>query len=161
MPAGRPQKSRFAAADLDGAWHEMLVLGYDDRLRISVDVSRRCPWLAPGQEVLAILGSQHRVRLAPRSDAAAIEAQLQHLAAEQKSDSEHVEVAIRRRYLRLRVNGDARITLPKDVRFCLGLDPVAPAYVSLTIGRQHVVLEGEDASVYLAAEELLEEYDLP
>jgi hypothetical protein len=38
------------------------------------------------------------------------------------------------------------VVVPKDIRACLALDPVEPAYVSLTIGRHHVLLEAIDES---------------
>lgn len=161
MPPGRPQRSRLAAALSEGAWHEVLILGKDDRLTISGDVSRRRAWLSPGNELLAVLSPHRTVRLMPGSEAGPVEAKLQALAAESDIGAEAAELAIRRRFLRLRVNSDSRVVVPKDIRACLSLDPVGPAYVSLTIGRHRVLLEATDESVYSEAEQLLEAYELP
>jgi hypothetical protein len=53
------------------------------------------------------------------------------------------------------------MVIPKDIRACLALDPVGPVLVSITVGRQRVLLEGADASGYAEAEDFLEELDLP
>ncbi len=41
------------------------------------------------------------------------------------------EKVLLRGYLRLRVDSDGRMRVPKDFRLCLGLDPVSPAYVAI------------------------------
>ena len=70
-------------------------------------------------------------------------------------------MALRRRYLRLRVNSDGRMPVPKDVRLCLGLDPVDPTYVSITIRREKVTLEPGVISDYELAEDMLSSEELP
>lgn len=160
MSSGRPQKSRLLPDNRNGTWHEVLILGPDDRLRVSADVTRRRPWLEPGNEVLATLCPECAVRLTPFSNAKAVENQLRLLATKELDGNEAVELAIRRRYLRLRVNSDYRMLLPKDVRLCLGLDPVAHSYVILTVLRTVVELRPGERTIYEIAENALDESSL-
>jgi hypothetical protein len=117
--------------------------------------------LAPDREVLAVLCPDPLVKLMPHSEVGPVQERLQSLASVEDAHSEAVELAIRDRYLRLRVNSDSRMVLPIDVRFCLGLDPIEPAYISLTISRGLVGLQRADPEMYTAAEELLEGTGLP
>ena len=162
MPRGRPQKIRFGSDDPDATWQEIIVIGTDDRVKISSDSARRRSWLAPGNELLAVLRSNRVASLMPYREAAPqVEKEISAAAAEQGTASEATELAIQRRYLRLRVDSDAHIRIPKDIRLCLGLDPVNPAYVRLIIRRDGVTLEAAEESDYEASEDALTGLDLP
>lgn len=160
MQPGRPQKFHLAAPVREGAWHEVLVLGSDDRLRISVDVARRRAWLGAGQEVLAVL-EPGEVRLVPGANLQEVEEKVRALAQADEPEAASHEMAARTRYLRLRVNADGRLLVPKDVRMCLGLDPARPDYVVLRIWRTAVTLRRGDGSIYAESEDVLEDSELP
>ena len=162
MPRGRPIKSRIAPWGHEGPWREVLVLSTNDRLPISADVSRRRLWLAPGKELLAVLNSGRSISLLPYADKGAqVEKQMRSIEKADEALSEAEELALHTRYLRLRVDSDSRVRLPKDARVCLGLDPIAPVCVSVTLREEEVTLEPAETSDYAFAEELLSDFDIP
>ena len=138
------------------------MIGTDDRVKITSDSARRRSWLVPGSEVIAVLRSARVVSLMPYQEVAPqVEDEIRAATAGMSAESEALELAIQNRYLRLRVDSDARIRIPKDIRLCLGLDPVRPAYVRLVIRRDGVTLEAAEESDYEVSEDALTNLDLP
>lgn len=150
MSAGRPTKFKLASPNSKGAWRETLVVGSDDRMRVSNDIVRRIPWLSPGSEILAILWDANTVELRSGDDIEKIERTISDMAVLEGEEREEEELAYRTVFLRLRVNTDPRVVIPKEMRLCLGLDPIEPGFVTLTIRRASVYLtlgSAEDFSI--------------
>lgn len=161
MAGGRPTRSQIVPPDAGTTWIEILVLDSNDRLKMSADVARQCQWLTSGNEILAVLRPGNLITLLPyETEGRAVEDQFSDLIADESATSLAMQLALRQRYLRLRVN-DARMPVPKDVRLCLGLDPVSPTYVILVIRGDRVTLEPPRSEIYEEAEDLLSTFDLP
>ena len=106
MSRGRPQKTHFTSLASDATWQEVIVVGPDDRVKISSNTARRRLWLAPGNEVLAVLRSNRVASLMPYAEVAPqVEKEISAAANEQGAASEAIELAIQRRYGRLRPFG--------------------------------------------------------
>lgn len=162
MPRGRPQKTRFRSDDPNVTWQEVIVIGTDDRVNISSDSARCRSWLVSGSELLAVLRPNRVVSLGPLEEGRTQVEDLVRTSVESAdAASETIALAAQIRYLRLRVDSDSRIRIPKDVRLCLGLDPIRPDYVRLVIRRNDVRIEAAAESDYLDAEDALADFDLP
>lgn len=163
MARGRPTKSRISGAHSSQVWTEIIIISVDDRITISAEISRRCSWLVAGKELLAVLLPGQMIELLPYAEnGPEVEKAIDELAStDDIQTTSPTQVGIMYRYLRLRVNMDSRIVVPKDVRLCLGLDPVAPSYVRINIRPNVVTIRPGLLSDYEDAENLLSGLQLP
>lgn len=153
---GRLPRARLAARAELLPWQTLVILGKDDRLSIPREAARARTWLEEGNQILVSLRGNGTVLLEPFAPhGEEITRQL-----EDASTPDDVRLALQVRYVRLRVDTDYRVRVPKEVRFCLGTHPTEPTYIWLRITNSEVSLRRARPRDLIDAEEILAEAHL-